>query len=170
MLYWRMKNKILYEKSKELITKLKKEQENNTSVKSSDSLENFKGISSPSIPDETLKILFQKLEKFEKSEKYLSKEITLTWLANKLNTNTKYLSELIKIYRDKNFSNYINELRINYIVHKLYNEPIYREYKVSYLAEECGFASPQVFVIAFKKINEVTPSYFIKTLQTEKDC
>jgi AraC-like DNA-binding protein len=28
--------------------------------------------------------------------------------------------------------------------------PVYRDYKISYLAEECGYGSPQVFAIAFK--------------------
>jgi YesN/AraC family two-component response regulator len=53
-------------------------------------------------------------------------------LAAQLNTNTKYLSEAIKNNRSQNFNNYINNLRINYIVHKLYNDPKYREYKISW--------------------------------------
>jgi len=129
--------------------------------------EGKESVSKPSITitDETAKILLQRLEKFEASEKFVKKEVNLTWLANKLNTNTKYLSEIIKIYRDKNFTDYINGLRIQYIIHKLYNDSQYREYKISYLAEECGFSSSQVFVNAFKKINEVTPSYFIEKLK-----
>jgi YesN/AraC family two-component response regulator len=103
------------------------------------------------MPDETVKVLLQKLKRFETSERYLKNEVSLTWLANNLNTNTKYLSEIIKLYRDKNFADYVNGLRIDYIVHKLYNEPKYRQYKISSLAEECGFASSRVFVNAFKK-------------------
>jgi len=119
------------------------------------------------VPDETVKVLLQKLDRFEASEKYLKKEASLTWLANNLNTNTRYLSEIIKLHRDKNFADYINGLRINNIVHKLYNEQKYRQYKISSLAEECGFASSRVFVTAFKKINGVVPSYFIQKLNEE---
>ena len=103
-------------------------------------------------------------------EKYLKKEANVTWLGNNLNTNTRYLSEIIRIYRDKNFADYINGLRIDYIVNKLYNEPKYRQYKISSFAEECGFASSRVFVNAFKKINEVPPSYFIDQLKQDESA
>ncbi|WP_426277871.1 helix-turn-helix domain-containing protein [Chryseobacterium sp. S-02] len=112
--------------------------------------------------------ILRRLKSFEQSEKYLKKDLTVGSLAAQLNTNTKYLSEIIKSRGGQNFNNYINSLRINYIVHKLYNEPKYREYKISYLAEECGYASSQVFVIAFKKINGLTPSYFIQSLKDDK--
>jgi len=121
------------------------------------------------ITDETSTAILKKLAKFENSDKYLRKDINLTWLANNLNTNTKYISEVIKIHRNKNFNNYINGLRIEYIIQKLSQNPVYREYKITYLAEECGYASPQVFVIAFKKESGVTPSYFIDQLKAESD-
>lgn len=117
---------------------------------------------------ETETRILKRLLAFEKSEKFLRKDFSLGLLAAQLNTNSKYLSEVIKNNRAQNFNNYINTLRINYIVRKLYNEPKYREYKISYLAEECGYASSQVFVIAFKKINGVTPSYFIDSLKEDQ--
>jgi len=119
------------------------------------------------ISSETEARILKKLAAFEKSAKFLKKDLTISLLAAQLNTNSKYLSEIIKHHRSQNFSNYINHLKINFIVHKLYNEPNYREYKISYLAEVCGYASPQVFVIAFKKIYGVTPSYFIESLQED---
>ncbi|MFC7346072.1 helix-turn-helix domain-containing protein [Chryseobacterium zhengzhouense] len=119
------------------------------------------------ISSETEARILKKLATFEKSAKFLKKDLTISLLAAQLNTNSKYLSEIIKHHRSQNFSNYINHLKINFIVHKLYNEPNYREYKISYLAEVCGYASPQVFVIAFKKIYGVTPSYFIESLQED---
>lgn len=119
------------------------------------------------ITDETSTAILKKLMRFESSDKYLRKDINLTWLANHLNTNTKYISEVIKIHRNKNFNNYINGLRIDYIIQKLSENPVYREYKITYLAEECGYASPQVFVIAFKKESGVTPSNFIEQLKTQ---
>lgn len=121
--------------------------------------------SANNISDDTLNAILKKLTKFEKSDKYLKKDINLTWLSNHLNTNTKYLSEIIKNHRSKNFNTYINWLRIRYITRMLYEDPVYREYKITYLAEECGYASPQVFVIAFKRETGVTPSYFIEQLK-----
>lgn len=121
-----------------------------------------------SISSETANIIVKKLVRFEKDQKFLKKDITLTWVANYMNTNTKYLSETIKIYRGKNFNGYINGLRISYITHMLYKKPEYREYKIVALAKECGYSSSQVFVIAFKKENGIPPSYFIDNLKSSE--
>ena len=58
-------------------------------------------------------------------EKFLNKDMSLALLASHLETNTKYLSEVINKYKGKNFNVYINELRINYIVSKLKTNPMY---------------------------------------------
>ncbi|WP_347220022.1 helix-turn-helix domain-containing protein [Chryseobacterium sp.] len=132
--------------------------------------EDSKEPGTSNISSETEKKLLKKLETFENSEKFLRKGINIAYLSNLLNTNPKYLSEVIKNYKSQNFNTYINSLRINYIVDRLYNDPKYREYKISYLAEECGYASSQVFVIAFKKEKEVTPSYFINQLNNSSEA
>lgn len=119
------------------------------------------------ITDETVKTILTKLEKFEKSQKFIKKDLSLTSLANDLNTNTRYLSEIIKQYKENSYNNYINGLRISYITNKLYENPIYREYKISYLAEACGFSSREVFAVIFKKETGVSPSYFINNLRKD---
>ena len=169
---WKRKEKIHRRKYEEMIAKI----HTSTLLSNYDTPE-ISGMVSENndtrprnMPDETVKVLLQKLKRFETSERYLKNEVSLTWLANNLNTKTKYLSEIIKLYRDKNFADYVNGLRIDYIVHKLYNEPKYRQYKISSLAEECGFASSRVFVNAFKKINEVPPSYFIDQLKQDESA
>lgn len=113
--------------------------------------------------------ILRKLQTFEKSGRFLKKDINVGVLAGQLGTNSRYLSDIIKKYKGGSFSNYINGLKVNYIVAKLYSDPKYREYKVSYLAEECGYSSPQVFVLAFKKIHGVTPSYFIQSLKEDQN-
>ncbi len=160
------KNKLHRKKYEELIDKINSKKDTSAPLSTSSGKIENNDTRSTIVP-ETAKALLQKLEKFEASEKYLKKEANLTWLAHNLNTNTKYLSEIIRIYRGKNFSNYINGLRINYIVHKLYNEPKYRDYKISHLVEESGFVTYKVFVIAFKNEHGVTPSYFIEKLKQE---
>lgn len=163
-LLWRRKNMALRKKYEKLIGQLKKEAQNGQLVATKAEL-----ITSQknNIANETEKELLTRLEAFEKSKAFLKKDVTLTSISNMFNTNTKYLSEIIKIHRSQNFNNYINGLRIDYIVHKLYNEPEYRDYKISYLSEQCGFASYQVFVLAFRKQYGVTPSYFIHNLKSD---
>lgn len=153
------KNREHHRRYEDLMTRIADE-------KAQEGSRNTEAKSSVVITDETVRALLLKLEKFEASEKYLRKEVSLTWMANSLNTNTKYLSEVIKVYRNHNFISYINELRVNYIIKKLYENPVYREYKITYLAEECGYTTPRVFVNAFKKETGFTPSYFVEQLKT----
>ncbi|GGG48081.1 helix-turn-helix domain-containing protein [Epilithonimonas arachidiradicis] len=120
------------------------------------------------ISTDTEKKLLKKLAVFEESERFLRKDISLTSMSHSKGTNPKYLSKIIRTHKNNNFSGYINSLRINYIVQKLYNDPKYREYKISYLADECGYTSSQVFVIAFKKETGFTPSYFIEQIKLEQ--
>jgi len=107
------------------------------------------------------------LQKFEASKRFINKDMSLGMLAVQLNTNTKYLSEIINRHKEKNFNAYINELRINYITEKIKTEPAYLNYKVSYLAEECGFASHSTFTTVFKSIVGVSPITFVEFVKTE---
>lgn len=116
------------------------------------------------IPDKTVQFLLEKLELFEKNEDYIDSLISLNQLAENLNTNTKYLSEIINTYKNKNFHSYINELRINYIINKLKTNPIYLKYKVSHLAEEAGFSSHSLFSTVFKQITGHSPASYIKLI------
>lgn len=116
---------------------------------------------------ETEEKLLAKLNKFEKSNLFNNKNISLPFLAGRFETNTKYLSYVINTHKEKDFNNYINELRINYIIEKLKNEPQYRNYKMASLAEEIGFSSHSKFSKVFKKVTSLSPSLFIKYLQDE---
>ncbi|WP_407483014.1 helix-turn-helix domain-containing protein [Elizabethkingia meningoseptica] len=111
--------------------------------------------------------LIKKLKAFEDSGKFLRKGISLSYLAHSFSTNPRQLSLVINKNKNKTFNDYINELRIKYITDQLYNNPVYREYKISYLAEECGYASHQVFINAFRKETGMTPSYFIAQLSRQ---
>lgn len=107
------------------------------------------------------------LQKFEASKRFINKDMSLGMLAAQLNTNTKYLSEIINRHKEKNFNSYINELRINYITDKIKTEPAYLNYKVSYLAEECGFASHSTFTTVFKSVVGVSPIIFVEFVKSE---
>ena len=122
-----------------------------------------------SIPKEAEEQLLKKLKQFEGSQDFIKKETSLSRLALQFETNTKYLSEIINAHKQKNFNNYINELRINYIIDKLKNEPTYLQYKISYLAEESGFSSHSVFATVFKGITGISPTAFISILQNKDE-
>ena len=161
LFFWRRNSRQIHKNYEQMIEKLKNDALN----------KDVKQTIAPTqhnISSDTERKILLSIEAFEKSSKFLKKDITLGLLANQFDTNTRYLSEIINKNRFQSFNNYLNGLRIDYIIHKLYNQPKYREYKISYLAEECGFASPQVFILAFRKIYGVTPFYFIQNLKKEE--
>ena len=135
-------------------------------IKVSEAVSDFSKTESASMMnEETERKLLLKLQEFEASTLYLENTISLSSLSTYCQTNSKYLSYVINTYQKKDFNNYINELRINYIVRKLKDVPIYRKYKMAVLSEEAGFSSQNKFSTVFKKIMTMSPSVFIAYLQ-----
>lgn len=121
------------------------------------------------IPIETEKVLLDKLKKFENSKKFLSKDMSLAVLAGSFETNTKYLSEIINKHYHDNFNTFINKLRINYIINKLKTDSNYINYKISFLAEDSGYASHSSFATVFKSIVGMSPVTFINLIKEERE-
>ncbi|RFN57809.1 helix-turn-helix domain-containing protein [Marixanthomonas ophiurae] len=126
--------------------------------------EGTKGVT---IPKETENAILQRLEDFETTTKYTNSNMSLPLLAKQLETNTKYISEIIHTHKNKNFNTYINELRINHIIQLMKEDKKYLNYKVSYLAEESGFSSHSAFTVVFKSITGITPKQFITFLKKD---
>ncbi|WP_083629180.1 helix-turn-helix transcriptional regulator [Tenacibaculum agarivorans] len=116
------------------------------------------------IPSEIIDGILLKLETFESQNKFLNNTITLNSLAKDFNTNSNYLSKIINSYKNASFNNYINSLRINYVVQELKTNNVYRKYTLKAIAEEIGFNNSESFANAFKKNTGITPSFFIKEL------
>lgn len=133
------------------------DKENNISKKRTDSL----------MTSETEAKLLELLDDFEKGNLYNNKNMSLPFLSGELNTNTKYLSYVINQHKSADFKAYINQLRINYIIDKLINDEKYRQYKISILAEECGFSSHSKFASVFRAVTDFSPSAYIKLLDVE---
>lgn len=113
------------------------------------------------------KDLVKKLENFENECGYLELNLKLVNLADRFDTNSSYLSKTINQYKGKNFSQYLNDLRINYAVIKLKKDKKIRKYTIKALAEEFGFNNSESFAKAFNSNTGLQPSYFIKKLNEE---
>lgn len=135
--------------------------------KLSNQLKNFQASNVFVIPEKTENLILSKLNIFENSKDVTDPHLSLAVLAKRLDTNSKYLSEIINKHKEKNFNNYLNELRVKYIVDKLENNPEYLQYKTSYLAEEAGFASRTTFTTIFKNVTGTSPSQFIDQLKNK---
>ncbi len=125
---------------------------------------NRKSEYSPKIIDD----LSRKLEEFEKSNGFISKDLTLGSLATQLQTNTTHLSYVINEHKKMTWPNYLKTLRIHYITNLMLSKPLYLNYESGVLGEMCGFKSRQQFAKQFFEIHRLTPLEFIK-LRSKKE-
>ena len=116
------------------------------------------------IHEDVKEIIMLKLNKLEKGVFFLDPNCNLHLLSEQLKTNPKYLSQVINQEKKTNFNNYINELRINYLLPKLVKDPDYRNSKLSYIAVSLGYNNLNTFNSAFKKRMGILPSKFINEL------
>ena len=119
------------------------------------------------IIDDKMKVLLDKISDFEDKEYYLLQECSLGFMAEKLETNTSYLSKAINRYRGKSFTTYITELRINTALIKVKNNKLIQSYTIKAIAEEFGFKRQETFAKAFKFYTGIYPSQYVKNLKKE---
>ncbi|WP_161635288.1 AraC family transcriptional regulator [Aquimarina macrocephali] len=128
--------------------------------------ENIKSDPGIGIADQIVEMILKELETFEKYNDFLEINITSGILAKKMNTNSKYLTKVIKYHRKKTFTTYINDLRIDHIVQQLKTDRKLQNYTIKAIASEAGFNSTEVFSKSFLKKTGIYPSYFIKRIQS----
>ncbi|WP_299900104.1 helix-turn-helix domain-containing protein [uncultured Aquimarina sp.] len=116
------------------------------------------------VPEGIVDQILSELDMFESHRGFVENDITISALAKKLSTNTKYLSKVINHYHKKTFINYINSLRIDYTIEKLKTDKVFRKYTVKAISAEMGFKNPESFSQAFYKNKGIYPSFFIKEL------
>jgi AraC-like DNA-binding protein len=102
-----------------------------------------------------------KLEALIDKQFFLSPDFNQQIVAKKIKTNTTYLSYIVNKNFDKSFSEYANELKINYAIEQLINNPTYRKYSTQAIAESVGFKNAISFTKSFKKRAGVSPAQFI---------
>lgn len=124
--------------------------------------------SGSSINKETLKNLLDQLQKFEEKQGYLKSNLNAKDLAKSFGSNSSYLSKVVNTFKEKSFSSYINDLRINFVIDKLREDSIFRKYTVKAIAQEIGFNNAEAFSKAFYKKTGIYPSYFIKKLEKQQ--
>ncbi|WP_290698179.1 helix-turn-helix domain-containing protein [Lacinutrix sp.] len=119
------------------------------------------------ISEENIANIIVSLGVFETELGFLDNNINLTKLSKKIGTNSSYLSKVINKIKKKSFSQYLNDLRIDYIIKELKNNSLLRKHTIYAIAQEIGFNNSESFSKAFYKKAGIYPSYFIR--QLEKD-
>lgn len=170
----RNKNKFLYQKTIDL-AKIELDKSQNYSETTDAKTKTKTGLEkniklNKEIDDNVKYIILKKLQKLEEEQFFINQNCTLNDIAKELKTNPKYLSQVINQEKNSNFSNYVNELRINYLLGRLIKEKDFRENKLSYIAACGGYNNLNTFNSAFKKRQGILPSYFISQLIQEMDA
>ncbi len=116
------------------------------------------------ISSEIVEDILRKLNGFEEKRHFLVHDISLQSLARSFHTNSNYLSRVVNLKMEKNFSQYIHDLRIDYAMKELLPQPKFRNYTIKAIAEDCGYTNAESFSRAFYRKNRIYPSYYIKKL------
>ena len=103
--------------------------------------------------------LYEKLEKAMKTGKlYTDSELTLEKLAELMQTNRSYISQVINEYAGVSYKNYINSYRINDAI-RILSDPD-SDVQIKGLAFDLGFNSRQTFYQAFQNSFGMPPSKY----------
>lgn len=122
--------------------------------------ERFKKYSGSTLSEDQKISLISKLEHLVQVEKiFIHEKLSIEDIAIKLDTNSKYISQIINETFNKNFYNYINSYRIEEAKLMLRSE-LSDKYSILGIAQSVGFVSKSTFNVAFKRITGLTPTEF----------
>lgn len=108
--------------------------------------------------------LFERIKEVMLTEKlYLDADLTLRKLSAHLDTNTKYLSQVINHHGSANFLTFINSYRIDAFIERIKAEDFRRQTFYG-IAQRCGFKNKSTFYKVFRDVTGKTPKAFTDAL------
>lgn len=158
----------LYFFRKRLVYKRRLEALMNSTEKVPTKLKKGDGYYKKEIGKEIAEDILIKLEGFEEKNQFLKTDVSLISLAKKFKTNPNYLSRVINLKLEKNFSQYLHDLRIAYALEHVLSNSYYHKYTIKAIAEECGYNSAGSFSRAFYRKTGIYPSYYIENSRKKK--
>ena len=87
-------------------------------------------------------------------------EFSLQKLAVAVGSNTKYVSQVINEYYNKNFKTLLNEHRLREATRRLADQEHYGNMTIQAIYEEVGYSNAVSFIRAFKRMYGITPSEY----------
>lgn len=138
-------NRLLFLKNKELVKKESKMQSKRDLVE---------------IPESRQNEIIKKLNReMNENSIHLQTDLTLYSLSKALNTNSSYLSRIIQLNYNCNFSAFLNKHRI-IEAQKMILDKSFAHYTIDAISHECGYKSKSTFNKAFKEITGLTPNEY----------
>ena len=94
-------------------------------------------------------------------------EFSLEKLAELVQSNRTYVSQVINVALKKNFCSFLNGYRIRE-AQRLISETDVAKYTIDSIAIRIGFKAQSTFYEAFKEITGVSPTFYLKSIQEQK--
>ncbi len=106
--------------------------------------------------------LYYELKALMATEKtYLNPNLTLKTVAERLSTNTKYLSQVVNHQIGTHFQHFLNTYRVAEAQEKITNAS-FQNLTLFGIALQCGFKNKSTFYKVFKEVTGLTPREYIK--------
>ncbi len=122
-----------------------------------------------SLTDNSIEYIVSKLDKVMEIEKLYTKgDLKLQEVATRLDVTVHALSQAVNVAKDKKFTDYLNELRVNEAIRLMQSED-YEEAKLMAIAIDSGFNNKTSFLNAFKRYVGETPSDYRKVLTKKEE-
>lgn len=108
--------------------------------------------------------LYGQLKALMEGEKlFLDPDLSLKCIADRLNTNTKYLSQVVNHLSECNFQQFLNRYRVQALQEHL-SVGRHRQLTLFGLAQQCGFKNKSTFFKVFKEVTGATPKAYVARL------
>lgn len=117
---------------------------------------------------EEMQLFYQLQRVLEEEKLYLDPNLSLRQLSDRLNTNTKYLSQVVNHLAKNNFQHYLNTFRVREVAVKIIDDS-YNNLTLFGIALQCGFKNKSTFYKVFREIMGTTPKLYIKQHTNKKE-
>jgi len=110
---------------------------------------------------------------FETEKIYRQPGLSVDDVVQKLQTNSKYLSNAINQHCQKNFTEFVNTYRVEEAIEILKEQHEggeYAHYTIQAIAESVGFNGRTAFYAAFKKVVGLTPTEYMGVINQQKEA
>ncbi len=116
---------------------------------------------SQNLTDEQMREICEKASAYLLSTKaFLQPDVTIALFAKQIDVPQRNLSRAINAYLNRNFFEFINEMRVEEAKRRLVDLD-HSGYNIDSVYSECGFRSRSTFFMVFKKVTGKTPAVWL---------
>lgn len=112
------------------------------------------------------KYMEQILNYMQSEKPFLANKLSLSQVSKALDISTHHVSQVINENLNQSFTDFVNNYRIKEVKKRL-QDPDYKSFTILSIAYDCGFSSKSNFNSVFKKLTNLTPRQYMKTLESK---